>query len=229
MRRGLIAAALLAAVAVAAAAPCVAQPVAALEVTKPSKLATVKELTQHQRIEATVNEILERVKALQGVKPVDPGPIKPVDPAPPTTPVDPAKPNPFIAWREQGLSLVDVAVWRLGRGLTDAELEQAYAAGYPRGGAPAGGSGGSRNGFHVTVENSPRVNVLQNGQPYTFLLAHPGTVRVFGVSGTQLNRVNGRDVIGGDDIQVAGTTVVLTVEGIGAFGPPEVGVQLVGQ
>lgn len=38
--------------------------------------------------------------------------------------------NPFIAWKAEGFDLVQVAMWKLGRGLTAAELQQAAAAGY---------------------------------------------------------------------------------------------------
>lgn len=137
MRRALLAAGLAAAIALAAAAPCLGQPVAKLEVTGPSKEPA---LTQHQRIEAKLDQLLELVRGLKPAT-VDPQPPKPVDPGPPA-PTEPAKPNPFVEWRAQGLDLVEIQLWRLGRGLTADELEQAYAAGYPRPGAPPASPGG---------------------------------------------------------------------------------------
>lgn len=190
MRRAL-AAGLLAAGALAAGCRAHAQPVAQLEVTKPSKLVAAKELTQHQRIEAIVSEILELVKAL-GPGTTKPVPPKPVEPAIPAAPVE-ATPNPFVAWREQGISLLDIQMWRLGRGLTPAELEQAYRAGYPRPGGPSGdpgpGAGVDPRGFDLGAGGG---TVLQHtvaaGQPLSvsFTVAAgggPAELWVFGVSG----------------------------------------------
>lgn len=104
---------------------CAAQPVAQLQVVKGSK----QTASQHDRIESKLDRVLELLAAPKPPAPApapDPAPPKPIEPAPP------APDNPFVAWRAQGLSLVDISVWKLHRGLTDAELEQAYAAGYPR-------------------------------------------------------------------------------------------------
>lgn len=231
MKRALIAGSLLAAIALGAAAPCTGQPVAKLEVVK-------KELTQHQKLDlirGQLDQVLELLRVTPPRPPVvDPQPPKPVEPTPPVTPTEPAKPNPFVAWREQGLSLVEVSMWRLGRGLTAAELEQAYVAGYQRPSAPAGGPAApSRESFELTPENGYLVHpTVAAGVPHAFRI-QPGSsgrvIRVFGVSGDEVNEVNGMRVIGGADLPYdpAAAEVVITANGVGRNpGTLRLGVQL---
>lgn len=159
---------------------------------------------------------------------VPPKPVEPPKPVPPVVVSPPAGFNPFIAWRDNGGDLVAYVMWRNnGLPLSPAQLEQAYVAGYPRPAPPPGGGGGDRAGFYVSYDNSPRVNILQNDQPYTFTFERGGKVRIFPAAGSQLNKVNGQNVIGGLDIDhYSGAPLVVTVEGVGAYGPPEVAVQL---
>jgi hypothetical protein len=92
---------------------------------------------------------------------------KPPDPPPDPTP----SPNPFIGWKAEGLTLYDIVLWRLHRGLTAAEWDQAVAAGYPReDGARTEGPSGFPSGFDLTgTERGTGVrNPLQPGNAYTF-------------------------------------------------------------
>ena len=155
-----------------------------------------------------------------------PGPVGPVEPPPPP-PAPPSGPNPFIAWRAAGNDLVQYVMLRNGGiALTPAQMELAYAAGYPRPEA-TGGSTGLRAGpgFYVSYENSPRINVLNNGQGYGFTFERAGKVRVFAAAGSQLREINGQAI---DDwwFEHDGSPLTITVQGVGAYGPPEVAVQL---
>lgn len=160
---------------------------------------------------------------------VTPEPPKPVDPVKPPEPTKPAEPgaNPFIEWRAQGLEIGYIQMWKR-RGLTPEDMELAYAAGYPR---PVPGSTmpsvtvGDRSGYTLNDGNGWLVyNPMNNDQPYTFYFAKSGTIRVFGVSGTEVTKVNGQNVIGGLDIPNQSGSIVITVESIGGY----VAVQLTG-
>jgi hypothetical protein len=81
-----------------------------------------------------------------------------------------------------------------------------------------------RSGFELTEANGYLVTpLLTNGQVYTFILGKPGTVRVFGVGGNQLNKVNGQAVIYSAEIPNQSGTITLTVESVDG----RVGVQVV--
>ncbi len=83
-------------------------------------------MTQDEKLDL----ILEGVRAIQTALAIKPMPDPVPDPKPDPVP-EPPKPNPFIAWKEEGLSLYHIMTWVLkGRGLTDEEKEQAAAAGY---------------------------------------------------------------------------------------------------
>jgi hypothetical protein len=177
----------------------VAQPVASVEVAcKPG--------TQHEkldRIERKVDLLLGR----QCVAPPAPPTLPPVvvppgPPQPPTKPAEPpppAGPNPFIAWRAQGSTLLDYVIWRNGGAdLSPAQLEQAYAAGYPRPGAPAGGLPGEPGGVNPAGFDlgAGGGTVLRHevgaGQAvtFTFTVVAGGSpdLTVFGISGSSFRR-----------------------------------------
>jgi hypothetical protein len=71
-----------------------------------------------------------------------------------------------------------------------------------------------RSGFELNASNGYLVTpLLTNGQVYTFILGKPGTVKVSGHSGNQVNKVNGQPVIYAAEIpnQPAGP-ITLAVE-----------------
>lgn len=177
------------AIAALAAAAAIAQPVAKLEV-----VAKAKPPSQHERIEAKLDQVLELLRS--PAKPPAPPTIpKPADPAPPAPPAD----NPFTAWCAQGLNLVDIASWKLHRGLTAAEVELAYASGCPRpGAAPAGAPGepGGVNpaGFDLGEGGGTvLMHTYAAGQARTFTFTvRPGgrpSLTFFGVSGSYFGEV----------------------------------------
>jgi len=182
MRPALLVAGLAAAIAVATCA-AIAQPVAKLEVVKSTKATP----SQHDRIEQKLDAVLEALKAAPPKPPAPPVVVTP--PTPPTTPVDPpppAGPNPFIAWRAQGYDLVGIQVFILRRPLTPAEVEQAYAAGYPRPDAPTGNGGPAQGAANDLSDGAVKHFGLSAGEALTVTFNRSGTVRVIGASGTQI-------------------------------------------
>ena len=82
----------------------------------------------------------------------------------------------------------------------------------------------NRSGFVLNEANGYLVTPLMtNGQFYTFTLGKPGTVRVFGVGGNQLSKVNGQQVIYSAEIPGQSGRITLTVESVDG----RVGVQVV--
>lgn len=166
MRRGILA---LAALAAAAAIAAIAQPVAKLDVVPKAKPPS-----QHDRIEAKLDQMLELLRA---------APAKPpAPPAPPSVP-KPADPSPLpgvdariAIWCAEGLDLVQIRMWKLPRTLTSDELEFAYTSGCPRPGAPPGGPADPpagpvqpSSGFDLGVGGGTVIkNVVAAGIPYTF-------------------------------------------------------------
>lgn len=189
MKPTLLAAGLVACVAIATSA-AIAQPIAVLDVAKGSK----STLSQHERIEQKLDRILELLKA--PTTPVIPPVVtKPPEPPPPDVP---AAANPFTDWCAQGLSLVDIAVWKLQRALTPQEVKQALAAGCGGPGNAASNGGPSApagnpdpSGFDLgTGGGTVLVHQVAAGQPvtFTFTIPDPGRVPelfVFGVSGSR--------------------------------------------
>lgn len=72
-----------------------------------------------------------------------------------------------------------------------------------------------RSGFELTEQNGYLVTPkLVNNTPYTFILGKPGTVKVFGVSGNQINKVNGQKVIYEAEIPNQSGSITLVVESV---------------
>lgn len=80
-----------------------------------------------------------------------------------------------------------------------------------------------RSGFELNQANgwlvTPR---LVNNTPYTFILGKPGTVKVSGSSGNQVNKVNGQGVIYSAEIPNQSKTITLVVESVNQSLPVEV-------
>lgn len=137
--------------------------------------------------------------------------------------------NPFEEFR--GLSYLDVV--RIGQqrkqnwNFSPEEIQQLKDAGVIfRDVQEVLGPPIDRTGFHVTYENSPRVNEQKSGESRTYTFGRAGKVRVFGgTSGTQLREVNGQEV---DELwfQHDGSPLAVVVRGVGPNGPPMVSVQL---
>jgi len=120
---------------------------------------------------------------------------------------------------------------KMGRALS--ESEEAYARDngvfYKEDPKPIEG-GFDRSGFDLTPENGLMVHpTVTPGVPYTFTFPRNtgGTIRVFGVGGDQINKVNGRGVIKDTSLPAVGGAISLTVEGVGLNGQIRLGVQLV--
>jgi hypothetical protein len=161
--------------------------------------------------------------------PPPPPPVDPVKPEP-AKPVVPAGPNPFIAWRAQGLELDYISMWRLNRALSPEEEEQAYAAGYPRPNAPAGGPGVNRDTFVLSSDNGFLVHPHVNpGDPNTFYFPQGSGkhLRIFGVGGDEIHTVNGKPYDSGFIPAPYGGAITLSVTGVGTGGRIWLGVQLV--
>lgn len=141
------------------------------------------------------------VLAVDGVTVYDSAPVTAV------TPIPPAAPNPFIEWKAEGLDLVQISMWKLGRGLTPAELAQAQAAGYATGPSQASApaqSGIPLNGgyFQEDIQNNQSANSATYVMP-------AGTYRVDGTDGfpTQSSAV-----LHGYGAVIPGQTVLLTTD-----------------
>lgn len=130
----------------------------------------VHALTIDEQIREIVRaEIAAALKAL-------PPTVTPTTP-PATVPSTPAGPNPFIAWKAEGLELYDIIRFRLGHTLTAAEWDLAAAAGYPRetGITRFIGPAGFPPGFDLTgtETGNGRRNNLAGGIAYTFTFTAP--------------------------------------------------------
>lgn len=92
--------------------------------------------------------------------------------------------------------------------------------------AASQGPGVDRSGFELNEQNGYLVHpTLLNGEFYTFTLGKPGTVRVFGVSGNEIYKLNGQDVIKEGSIPNQSGTVTFAV--VSANPGVPVGVQVV--
>lgn len=118
-----------------------------------------------EKIEAN-GAMLREILVRMGAAPPHP----PTDPVAPIGPPLPIGPNPFVAWKAEGLSLLDVILFRLHRGMSPAEWDQAVAAGYPRdnGLQPVGSN--DKSGFDLSGKDDGDFvrNVLTRGIGYSF-------------------------------------------------------------
>jgi hypothetical protein len=159
---------------------------------------------------------------INGVVVYESGAVPPPPPVEPKPPVEPPldTPNPFIAWRAQGLDLDYIAMWRLGHGLSAEELEQAYEAGYPRPGTPSAGGGGGdpRMGFVLNDLNGLHAyEYLAPDIRYTFHFpeGRGRLVDIFPNSGHEITHVNGEYHPSGVRLPAVGSSITFSVNGHG--------------
>lgn len=103
--------------------------------------------------------------ALEGVSPV----VVPA-PAPKPEPEPTAGPNPFVAWKAEGLTMYEIILWRLKRSPYPSEWDQAVAAGYIRPEGIQRTPGVDRTGFDLTGTEGGGLkrNELRAGQVYLY-------------------------------------------------------------
>lgn len=100
---------------------------------------------------------------------------------PPPPPID-TGPNPFVAWKAEGLTLYDIIRFRLGHGLSAAEWDQAAAAGYPRENALQRGEAYDYRGFDLSPPRGNGLfvrNELAGGVEYLFTWTAPKSVPAY--------------------------------------------------
>jgi hypothetical protein len=117
-----------------------------------------------------------------------------------SNPVTPA--NPFFRWHNEGLSLYDIIVHRLHRGLTPLEMQQAREAEYVVD-PPKPEPGVNRAVFDLQGSEGDgwyTLNKHDDGRPYTYTYtirpqSTSAEIYVFAGEGTELYEVNGAKVI----------------------------------
>jgi hypothetical protein len=110
--------------------------------------------------------------------------------------------NPFPGWHNEGVSLYDIIVYRLHRGLTPLEMSQAREAGYIVD-TPKPGPGVNRATFDLQGSDGDgwyTLNKHDDGRPYTYTYtirkgSTSAEIYVFAGEGTELYEVNGAKVI----------------------------------
>jgi hypothetical protein len=182
-------------------------------------------MTQFEIVNAKLDRILARLG--EPADPVVPTPPAPPTPPVPTPPVPPSGPNPFVAWKAEGLSLYDVILYKLHHGLSEREWEQAVAAGYaseaglrPSGGGPAMPTGNDLTG----TERGGGVRNILNAGLHAFIWTAPkdgAAYWTFEINGGPVTAKNVvldgaprdlHDWIRTDFVAVAGRTHIFTVQ-----------------
>lgn len=136
---------------------------------------------------------------------------------PPLPPVDvfPPKPNPFLAYKAQGFTMVDIYRVRQQQGmsasLSEAELKQAREAGYVVDGVTV--QSVVYMGTDMSDGNVHGPWVLPDHQQMT--LTGSGRVRIWGAAGTELQEVNGFPLSGTTAWHDADLPFTFSVKSIG--------------